>query len=157
METACLGAPATFTLDLKSRLMTPFERLSAVRSAVPHTDMLLLSLLDRESSTSSVPPTTAKDRPADGRGLFSVTGGSLCFSGDKQRSGSCSAHEKWALATPATLAALELCSARPNSLETVMLIRGCVKHHPQAQFTWQDAREAAMSCGLIYQFKDLAL
>lgn len=38
-----------------------------------------------------------------------------------------------------------------------MLIRGCVKHHPQAQCTWQDAREAEMSCGLIYQFKDLAV
>lgn len=45
--------------------MTPFERLSAVRSAVPHTDMLLLSLLDLVISTSSVPPTTAKDSPAD--------------------------------------------------------------------------------------------
>lgn len=49
--------------------MTPFERLSAVRSAAPHTDMLLLSLLDLEISTSSVPPTTAKDRPVDGDGL----------------------------------------------------------------------------------------
>lgn len=49
--------------------MTPFERLSAVRSAVPHTDMLLLSLLDLVISTSSVPPTTAKDRPADGDSL----------------------------------------------------------------------------------------
>lgn len=32
-----------------------------------------------------------------------------------------------------------------------------MKHHPQAQFTWQDAREAEMNCGLIYQFKGLAL
>lgn len=44
--------------------MTPFERLSAVRSEVTHTDMVLLSLLVLES-ISSVPPTTAKDRPTD--------------------------------------------------------------------------------------------
>lgn len=54
------------TLDLKRRLMTPFERLSAVRSEVTQTDMLLLSLLARTESTSSAPPSTAKDRPPDG-------------------------------------------------------------------------------------------
>lgn len=43
--------------------MTPFERLSAVRSEVPQTDMLLLSLLALMVSTSSPPPTTAKERP----------------------------------------------------------------------------------------------
>ena len=59
------------TLDLKRRLMTPFDRLSAVRSQVPWTDMLLLSLLALGESTSSVPPTTAKDRPAD-RNNFSA-------------------------------------------------------------------------------------
>lgn len=52
------------TLDLKSRLMTPFERLSAVLSEVTHTDMLLLSLLDLESA-SSAPPATDKDRPRE--------------------------------------------------------------------------------------------
>ncbi len=45
--------------------MTPLERLSAVRSEVPQTDMLLLSLLDLTESTSSAAPTTAKDRPTD--------------------------------------------------------------------------------------------
>lgn len=51
--------------------MTPFERLSAVRSEVPQTDMLLLSLLALVESTSSVPPTTVKDRPVD-RNYFGV-------------------------------------------------------------------------------------
>lgn len=74
----CLGRPHSLTLDLKSRLMTPLERLSAVRSVVPQTDMVLLFLLDLVISTSSVPPTTAKDRPTDGDS-FSVTGGSLCL------------------------------------------------------------------------------
>lgn len=45
--------------------MTPFERLSAVRS---HTDMLLLSLLALEDSTSSAPPATDKDRPREKEG-----------------------------------------------------------------------------------------
>lgn len=45
--------------------MTPFERLSAVRSEVTQTDMLLLSLLALVQSTSSAPPTTAKDKPTD--------------------------------------------------------------------------------------------
>lgn len=58
--------PVVLTLDLKRRLMTPFERLSAVRSVVPQTDMLLLSLLALMVSPSSAPPTTAKDRPVDG-------------------------------------------------------------------------------------------
>lgn len=44
--------------------MTPFDLLSAVLSEVPLTDMLLLSLLDLEDSTSSAPPTTARDKPA---------------------------------------------------------------------------------------------
>ncbi|TNN77733.1 hypothetical protein EYF80_012031 [Liparis tanakae] len=51
------------TLDLKRRLMTPFERLSAVRSEFTQTDMLLLSLLALTGSSSSAPPITAKDRP----------------------------------------------------------------------------------------------
>lgn len=50
-------------MDLKRRLMTPFERLSAVRSAVAQTDMLLLFLLALAESTSSVHPTATKDRP----------------------------------------------------------------------------------------------
>lgn len=56
------------TLDLNNRLMTPFERLSAVRSEVAHTDMLLLSLLALEDSTSSAPPATDKDRPREKEG-----------------------------------------------------------------------------------------
>lgn len=48
--------------------MTPFERLSAVRSEVAHTDMLLLSLLALEDSTSSAPPATDKDRPREKEG-----------------------------------------------------------------------------------------
>lgn len=57
------------TFDLKRRLMTPFERLSAVRSEVPQTDMLLLSLLALGLSTSSAPPATVKDRPTDKLGI----------------------------------------------------------------------------------------
>lgn len=53
-----------FTLDLKRRFMTPFDLLSAVLSEVPLTDMLLLSLLDLEDSTSSAPPATTRDKPA---------------------------------------------------------------------------------------------
>lgn len=66
MMSALKRPGSSSTLDLKSRLMTPFERLSAVRSEVPHTDMLLLSLLALADSPSSAPAATDKDRPAEG-------------------------------------------------------------------------------------------
>ena len=53
--------------------MTPFERLSAVLSEVKHTDKLLLSLLALMDSTSSAPPTTAKDRPKQTEDLVLVS------------------------------------------------------------------------------------
>lgn len=62
-HTALNMLASSCTLDLKRRLMTPFERLSAVRSELTQTDMLLLSLLALVVSTSSAPPTTAKERP----------------------------------------------------------------------------------------------
>lgn len=55
--------PTGVTLDLKRRLITPFERLSAVRSEVTQTDIVLLFLLALAESTSSVHPTATKDRP----------------------------------------------------------------------------------------------
>lgn len=64
--------------------MTPFDRLSAVLSEVPQTDMLLLSLLVLVESTSSVHPATARDRPTGTiifGCLYPVTSlkGNLCF------------------------------------------------------------------------------
>ena len=54
------------TLVLKKRLMTPLERLSGVRlSPGTQTDMLLLSLLERADSASSVPLTTERERPEE--------------------------------------------------------------------------------------------
>ena len=66
--------------------MTPLERLSAVRSEVKQRDKLLLSLLDLEPSTSSVPPTTAKDKPAD----TDTRGLSVCVSLVTNSASSCS-------------------------------------------------------------------
>lgn len=64
--------------------MTPFDRLSAVLSEVPQTDMLLLSLLVLAESTSSVYPATARERPTGTIifwCLYPVTSlkGNLCF------------------------------------------------------------------------------
>lgn len=63
--------------------MTPFERLSAVRSEVPQTDMLLLSLLALAESTSSVHPTTTKDRPTDRINLDVVFSVVTSFKGNR--------------------------------------------------------------------------
>lgn len=51
------------TLVLKRRLMTPLERLSTVRSDGRHTDMVLLSRLERAESNSSLPLATVRARP----------------------------------------------------------------------------------------------
>lgn len=67
----CQTAVTCSTFDLKRRPMTPFERLSAVRSEVTHTDIALLSLLALVLSSSSAPLTTASDRP-EARGNVDV-------------------------------------------------------------------------------------